>query len=80
MMPKTQVQVEYDSEYDILYLIVGEPTASDAEWIEEDVYIRKDMNTRRIAGIIIEDYSKKNMEHLSKILPMGLGKYLPVFN
>lgn len=77
MIKKAQVQVEYDSKYDILYLIVGEPTASEALWIDEDVYIRKDMITHRVAGAIIEDYSKKNLDYISKILPNGLGKFLP---
>lgn len=72
-----QVKVEYDSDYDILYFLVGEPTAAYADPLIKDVYIRRDMFTERIAGVIIEDYSKKDKDHLSYILPMNLGEYLP---
>jgi hypothetical protein len=63
-----------------MYLIVGAPAISDAESIAKGVYIRRDMVTNRISGVIIEDYSKKNRERLSQILPMGLGNYLPEAN
>jgi hypothetical protein len=77
MTQALNVYTEYDSKYDIMYLIVGDPAVSDAEYISKGVYIRRDMVTERISGVIIEDYSKKNRECLSQILPMGLGDYLP---
>lgn len=72
-----QVSVEYDSKYDILYLIVGDPAISEAEGVMRGVYIRRDILTDRITGAIIEGYSKKNKNFLSEILPLGLGNYLP---
>lgn len=75
-----QVSVEYDSKYDILYIFVDEPTASDTEKIAKGVYIRRDMFSERISGAVIEEYSTKNRECLNEILPMGLGRYLPIFN
>lgn len=72
-----QIEVEYNSRFDILYLLVGEPTAAYSDLIIKDVYIRRDMFTERIAGVVIEDYSKKNIDCLKEILPMGLGRYLP---
>lgn len=80
MMQVPKVRAEYDSKYDILYLIVGDPAISDAEYIAKGVYVRRDMITERVSGVIIEDYSKKDLKCLSEILPMGLGNYLPVFN
>lgn len=71
------VEVEYDKEYDILYLIVGAPAVAEAEPLFEGVYIRRDVRTERIAGAIIEDYSQKDANCLSKLLPIGLGAYLP---
>lgn len=78
MTQALNVCAEYDSKHDIMYLIVGEPAVSDAESIAKGVYIRRDMLTERISGVIIEDYSKKNRECLSQILPMGLSDYLPI--
>lgn len=73
-----QVSVEYDSEYDILYLIVGDPAISEAEGLMRGVYIRRNMLTDQITGAIIEGYSKKCKECLYEILPIGLGNYLPI--
>lgn len=77
MMPQKQIEVEYDKEFDMLYLLVGPPTAAEAESLMKDVYIRRDAFNDRIAGVIIERYSKKDEKCLSQILPMGLGRYLP---
>jgi hypothetical protein len=73
----TDIKVEYDSRFDILYLLVGEPTAAFSDCVAHDVYVRRDMVTERIAGVVIEGYSKKNKNCLSKILPMNLGELLP---
>lgn len=77
MMLAQQVKVEYDKDYDILYLIVGHPTPAEAEPLIDGVYIRRDVYSERIAGAIIEHYSEKDRNCLSKILPLGLGDYLP---
>jgi uncharacterized protein YuzE len=50
MIQARQVQVEYDTECDILYLIVGKPASSESVWVDEDVYLRKDIMTYRIKG------------------------------
>lgn len=72
-----QVNVEYDEEYDVLYILVGDPVAAEAEALAEGVYVRRDMFSDRIAGAVIEKYSKKDIKCLSEILPSGLGDYLP---
>lgn len=77
MIQAPQVETEYDKEFDILYILVGKPTFAEAESIIEDVYIRRDMRSEKIAGAIIENYSTKNKTILSEILPLKLGKYLP---
>lgn len=77
MMPVRRVKVEYDKEYDILYLLVGRPTFAEAEPLVEDVYIRRDVLSERVSGAIIEHYSEKDRNCLSKILPLQLGDYLP---
>lgn len=77
MIQVPQVETEYDKEFDILYILVGKPTFAEAESIIEDVYIRRDMHSEKIAGAIIENYSTKNRTILSEILPLKLGQYLP---
>lgn len=77
MIQVQQVKVEYDKEFDILYLLVDKPANAEAESIIEDVYIRRDVRSERIAGAIIENYSTKDKIILSKILPLKLGKHLP---
>lgn len=77
MMPVRRVKVEYDEDYDILYLLVDRPAFAEAEPLVEDVYIRRDVRSERIAGAIIEHYSEKDRSCLSKILPLELGAYLP---
>lgn len=72
-----QVDIEYDPEYDVLYILIGEPVAAEAEPLAEGVYIRRDTFSDRIAGVVIENYSKKDVKCLAGILPMGLGNYLP---
>lgn len=76
-MMQPQIEVEYNSRFDILYLLVGEPTAAYSDSIAKGVYIRRDMFTERIAGAVIEEYSKKDRNCLSQILPIELGSYLP---
>jgi uncharacterized protein YuzE len=73
-----KIEAIYDDEYDILYIIIGKPTACDSEWLEDGVYLRKSFATGRLRGVIIEDYSKKDRDHLAKILPDNLGICLPV--
>ncbi|WP_406660931.1 hypothetical protein V7O66_13990 [Methanolobus sp. ZRKC3] len=77
MMPDQRVKTVYDEEYDILYLIVGLPAAADAEFVADDVYLRRDSLTESIAGAVIENYSNKDADCLSQLLPMGLGRFLP---
>jgi hypothetical protein len=66
------VKTEYNVDYDILYILVGEPTVAFSECIAHDVYIRRDMVTERIAGVVIEEYSKKNKSELRRILSDGI--------
>lgn len=80
MIQAPQVNVEYDRKFDILYLIVGEPTAAEAEFLVDGIYIRREAFTERIAGAIIENYSGKNVKCLSEILPGNLGMHLPVMS
>ncbi|MFH1383398.1 MAG: hypothetical protein ABIH47_00345 [Candidatus Omnitrophota bacterium] len=77
MMPVRQIKVEYDKEYDILYMLVDKPAFAEAELLIEDVYIRRDVFSEKINGAIIERYSEKDRNCLLKILPSGLGEYLP---
>ena len=77
MQAHHQIELEYNSRFDILYFLVGEPTSAYSDLISKGVYIRRDMFTERIAGVVIEEYSKKNPDCLKEILPMGLGSYLP---
>lgn len=76
-MTTRNVKVEYDKDYDILYLIVGSPVIAEAEPLIEGVYVRRDILTEKVAGAIIEHYSEQNRNCLSKLLPIGLGEYLP---
>ena len=74
-----KIDTIYDNEYDILYIIIGKPSASESEWLEDGVYLRKSILPRYgLRGVIIEDYSKKDRDHLAKILPDNLGICLPV--
>jgi hypothetical protein len=77
MKSEPKVEAEYDSKFDILYMTVGDPTPSEAEDIANNVYVRYDVFTNRLAGAIIMEYSKRNKEWLAKILPKKLGKHLP---
>lgn len=77
MIQAQQVKVEYDEEYDILYMVIDKPTFAEAESLVEDVYIRRDVHSDRIAGAIIENYSNKQKMCLSEVLPLKLGEYLP---
>ena len=77
MKSEPKVKAEYDSKFDILYMNVGDPTPSEAEDIANNVYVRYDVFTNRLAGAITMDYSKRNKEWLAKILPKKLGKHLP---
>jgi hypothetical protein len=74
-----KIETIYDDEYDILYIIIGKPAPSEAEWIEDGVYLRKSVLPRYgLRGVIIEDYSKKDRAHLAQILPNNLGIALPI--
>lgn len=73
-----QVGTEYDKEYYILYILIGDPAAAESEAPAEGVYVRRDMFSDRIVGAVIEKYSQKDIKCLSEILPLGLGNYLPL--
>jgi len=44
-------RADYDSEHDVLYLHVGEPTVGDGEETPEGHVIRYEPGTRRIVGL-----------------------------
>jgi hypothetical protein len=74
-----KIETIYDDEYDILYIIIGKPAAAESEQLEDGVYLRKSIPPRYgLRGVIIEDYSKKDREHLVNILPANLGIALPI--
>lgn len=77
MIPVQQVKLEYDINYDVLYMLVGHPTPAEAEPLIDGVYIRRDVYSERIAGAIIEHYSEKDRNCLLRILPKSLGEFLP---
>lgn len=64
------IDVQYDKDYDILYVLVGEPAAATSEPVIEGIYIRREALTGRIAGAIIEQYSHRNIDFLRHILPL----------
>jgi hypothetical protein len=75
-----RVSVEYNAKLDALYILMDENATSYIELIAKQVYICRDMFTERVVGAVIMEYSNKNKESLSEILPMDLGRYLPITN
>lgn len=59
------MKVAYDTEADVLYLTCGTPEYT--EYIEhsEDVILRLDPDTKRLAGVTIIDFSR----HFGKVDP-----------
>lgn len=62
-------EVNYDSDYDILYLYVGEPVSSYAEEPAPGVYVRYSNGDDRVSGAVIHDYRKRDRDLLDKMLP-----------
>ena len=71
---QTNVNLEYDREFDYLYIFVGEPSAAETEAIAEGVYIRRSPIDERIVGAIIEDYSKKSKDLIIQLLPFKISE------
>ncbi|WP_156779667.1 DUF2283 domain-containing protein [Desulforamulus reducens] len=68
-----KLQVTYDREYDILYVSVGDPVPSysDEEGLK-GLYIRRSMDSDKVTGVTIMDYSKRNKISLTKYSPLKI--------
>lgn len=72
-MSKGIVNVDYDSEADVLYLCIKPKLPSYAEEDEEGIMVRKSIETDEITGITILDFKEKYINRtLDKIA-------LPIF-
>ncbi len=63
----------YDSEDDILYLSIGEPEPSITKEIEEGIFVRKSIKTKRITGITILDYKFRKKNKMKINVPEGIN-------
>lgn len=66
------MNVRYDSEADILYILIKEGEVSDSDEVDEDIWVEYD-EEGKIAGIEIWSASKRVSTNLKK--PNGLLDY-----
>nr|DAI43384.1 MAG TPA: Protein of unknown function (DUF2283) [Caudoviricetes sp.] len=61
------INYDYDEDEDILYVIIGKPTPSVSEEIEDGILIRRDIKTNKLTGVTILDYKDriKNNEKIN---------------
>lgn len=69
---KRKVTINYDKDHDILYVSIGTPKPSYCDDDIEGVLIRRSMETNRLSGVTIMDFSRKNKEQLKRIIPFKL--------
>lgn len=68
----SELNIGYDPDHDILYVTIGEPVPSYCDEDIEGVLFRKSMNSHKLSGVTIMDFSKKNESQLTRILPLEI--------
>lgn len=66
---KNRITVDYDREHDVLYVSLGKPKPSYCDDDIEGVLIRRTMDTNRLSGVTIMDFSRKTRDQLKRIIP-----------
>nr|DAV97342.1 MAG TPA: Protein of unknown function (DUF2283) [Caudoviricetes sp.] len=65
----TKINCNYDNEDDILYLSIGEPEPSITNELEEGVFLRRSVKTKKITGLTILDYKYKKNNKIKISVP-----------
>ena len=63
------IDIQRDDKYDILYILVGPRASAISEPLIDGIYVRREVGTERIAGVIIERYSQRDKGCLIDLLP-----------
>lgn len=66
---KKRITVNYDKDHDVLYVAIGNPKPSYCDDDIEGVLIRRAMDSNRLSGVTIMDFSRKTREQLQRIIP-----------
>ncbi|GAB6180970.1 hypothetical protein JCM14036_22890 [Desulfotomaculum defluvii] len=69
---KKKLTLNYDKSHDILYVSIGLPKPSYCADDIEGVLIRRAIQTDRLSGVTIMDFSQRSKEQLKKIIPFKL--------
>ena len=62
----TNIEIDYDSEADILEIFIGEPTPSYFEEIDNDLFEGRDKKTGKITGYKIFNLTKRKDDNWKK--------------
>jgi len=54
-----KISISFDKEADVMYLSFGKPVKAEGEEIEEGVFARYDLKSKKLVGLTVINFSKK---------------------
>lgn len=64
------LKFNYDRKHDVLYISVGDPVPSYSDETGlKGLYIRRAIDTEKLTGVTIMDYSKRSKKSIAKHIP-----------
>ncbi|HBC94325.1 MAG TPA: hypothetical protein DCZ10_15860 [Pelotomaculum sp.] len=69
---RRKLTLNYDKEHDVMYVSLGAPKPSYCDDDIEGVLIRRSLESNRLSGVTIMDFSRKTKEQLKRIIPFNL--------
>lgn len=73
-MKAKNLEIYYDAEADILEIMLGEPTSTFFDEIEDDIFEGRDIDTKELRGFKIFNFLKKgrNIRDVKLFLPANI--------
>lgn len=72
-IPQDLLQYSYDKNTDIMEVFIEKSRPSFSDELYSGVYVYIDRNSEEIIGVSIMDYTKRNKNYISKMLPFDIN-------
>lgn len=72
MLIQEHLHFNYDPQYDVLYVDIGEPCFAYGEEILDDIYLRINSENEKPVGCTIVSYKTKQLGVLQKHIPLDI--------
>lgn len=76
MSQKANLQYDYDTKYDVLYVALGDRNNSYGDDSENGIIYLKDIDTDELTGVTVMDFMKRYYSHTLPRLPFPVEALL----